>query len=40
MLADDQGAGEAALFSVSFAVRTPFVPRPFTGYSETGVRFP
>ena len=27
-------------FSVSFAVSTPLVPRPLTGYSATGVRLP
>ncbi len=27
-------------FAVSFAVSTPLVPRPLTGYSETWVRLP
>ena len=27
-------------FSVSFAVRTPFVPRPLRGYSAIEVRLP
>ena len=27
-------------FVVSFAVSTPLVPRPFTGYSVIGVRLP